>query len=59
MKQKLAKLIELKSIVTLLLIGCTVYLAIVSRVAISPEAFIALVTAVITYYFTRKDTKTE
>ena len=54
MKQKLAKLIELKSIVTLLLIGCTVYLAIVNKIEIQSETFIAIVMSIITYYFTRK-----
>lgn len=57
MKEKFAKLIELKSIVTLLLIGCTVYLAIVNKIEIQPETFIAIVMAVITYYFTRKADK--
>ena len=55
MKDKLAKLVELKSIVTLLLIGCTCYLAITSKFQIAPEFFASIVTAVITYYFTRKD----
>lgn len=57
MKEKLAKLIELKSIVTLLLIGCTCFLAIKSGFAIAPEFFASIVTAVITYYFTRKTEK--
>ena len=56
MKAKLAKLIELKSIVTLALVGCTCYLAIKSNLTIAPEFFASVVTAVITYYFTRKDT---
>lgn len=57
MKEKLAKLIELKSIVTMALIGCTCYLAIKSGFTIAPEFFASVVTAVITYYFTRKDNK--
>lgn len=57
MKEKLAKLIELKSIVTLLLIGCTCFLAVKSDFAIAPEFFASIVTAVITYYFTRKATE--
>jgi hypothetical protein len=57
MKEKIAKLIELKSIVTMALIGCTCYLAIKSGFTIAPEFFASIVTAVITYYFTRKENK--
>lgn len=52
MKEQFSKLVDLKSIVTLALVGATVYGFIVNRVPI--EVFIALVTSVITYYFTRK-----
>ncbi|MBR5286441.1 MAG: hypothetical protein IKU30_06025 [Clostridia bacterium] len=56
MKEKIVeKLLTVKSIVTFILIGVTAYLAIVSRVEISPEFFASVVTAVITYYFTRKE----
>lgn len=55
LRQKLAKLVELKSIVTMALIGCTCYLAIKSGFTIAPEFFASIVTAVITYYFTRKN----
>lgn len=55
MKEKLAKLLCVKSIVTFLLVGATTYLAIVGKVEISSEFFASIVTAVITYYFTRKD----
>lgn len=57
MKEKFSKLIELKSIVTMALIGCTCYLAIKSNFTIAPEFFASIVTAVITYYFTRKENK--
>ena len=57
MKEKFSKLIELKSIVTMALIGCTCFLAIKSNFTIAPEFFASIVTAVITYYFTRKENK--
>ena len=57
MKEKFSKLIELKSIVTMALIGCTCYLACKSNFTIAPEFFASIVTAVITYYFTRKENK--
>lgn len=55
MKDKLTKLVEVKSVVTFALIGVTCYLAVVSKIALSAEFFASVVTAVITYYFTRKD----
>lgn len=55
MKEIVTKLLTVKSIVTFVLIGVTAYLAIVSKVEISPEFFASVVTAVITYYFTRKE----
>lgn len=55
MKEKLMKLLCVKSIVTFMLIGVTSYLAIVGKIEISSEFFASIVTAVITYYFTRKD----
>jgi hypothetical protein len=54
MKEKLKKLAEVKSIVTFALIGTLCYLAIRSRIEISQELFAAVITAVITYFFTRK-----
>lgn len=50
-KDKIAALIDLKSIVTLELVTATTYGFIVKIVPI--EVYIALVTAVITYYFTK------
>lgn len=51
MKDQFSKLIDLKSLITLMLVGVTCYGFIARTVPI--EAFIALVVAVITYYFTR------
>jgi len=50
-KDQLAALIDLKSLITLALVGATVYGFVIQIVPI--EVFIALVTSVITYYFTR------
>ena len=55
MKAKFAKLIDLKSIITLLLIGTVCFLAIINNVELPSEFLASIVTAVITYYFTRKD----
>lgn len=58
-KEKASKLIELKSIVTLLLILTTVfvvvYLTLTGQFTISTDFFVGVVMAVMTYYFTRKD----
>lgn len=55
MKETLKKLLEVKSLVTFALIGATVYLAVYEKVQVPSEFFASVVTAVITYYFTRKD----
>ena len=55
MKKNLANLIKLKTIITLMLIGTVCYLAIINNVQLTAEFLAAVVTAVITYYFTRKD----
>lgn len=61
MKEKIieiiSKLLNVKSIVTFALIGTVCYLAIVNKIAISEEVFIGIVMAVITYYFTKSETK--
>ncbi len=54
MKPKLIKLIDVKTIVTFALIGTVCYLAISSRIRISEEFFAAIVTSVITYFFTKR-----
>lgn len=55
MKEKLCKLIDVKTIITLLLIGTVCALAAMQRVNIPSEFFASIVTAIITYYFTRKE----
>lgn len=55
MKDVWKKLLTVKSIVTFALIGVTSYLAVVQRVELAPEFFASVVSAVITYYFTRKE----
>ena len=49
----IADLINIKSIVTLSLIGCLIFLVIKDK--ISAEAFMGVLSSVITYYFTRKE----
>ena len=49
MKEKLKKLLTVKSIVTLVLTGVFAYLAIIGKV--SPEMFITIFTVIIGFYF--------
>ena len=56
-KEKLAKLVEVKSIVTFALVGVLCYLAVKQDTPIPTELYTAVVTAVITYFFTRKTDK--
>lgn len=51
--ERICKLLEVKSLVTFALIGAVVALAIRQNVAIPSEALVAIVTAVVTYFFTR------
>lgn len=53
MKEKLAKLIDLKSIITLALAGTLVYGFIVGK--IETKDFLIYVAMVFTYYFAKKD----
>ena len=53
-KAKIAKLIDVKSILTLLFAGLLAYIVITG--AEVPELFKYAMTSVITYYFTRKNT---
>lgn len=53
MKEKIAKLIDLKSIITILMVASLVYGFIVNK--ISASEFIPLVTMILTFYFTKKD----
>ena len=60
MKSKLAKLIDVKSIVTLILTGVFAYLAIIAK--ISADNYMTIFTVVIAFYFgtqTAKQTSTE
>ena len=60
MKAKLAKLIDVKSIVTLVLTGVFAYLAIVG--AITAENYMTIFTVIIAFYFgtqTAKQNSTE
>lgn len=49
MKEKIAKLIDIKSIVTLVLCGVFAYLSIIGKIV--PEQFITIFTVVISFYF--------
>lgn len=53
MKEQLAKLIDLKSILTIIVVVAMVYGYISNR--FSEELFASIVTMILTYYFTRKN----
>lgn len=57
MKQKIAKLIDLKSIITLLLISGLMYGFITGK--ISADDFMEIVSIVIVFYFAKTDKKTD
>lgn len=57
MKEKIAKLIDLKSIITILMI--TALIAGWFKGMVTGEQFIPLVTMIITFYFAKKDSKTD
>ena len=52
MKEKLAKLIDVKTIVTFSLIGTVVYLAVTGK--IEPKDIIMMTMVTLTFYFTKK-----
>jgi hypothetical protein len=54
---RIADLIDLKSIVTLILIGTVCFLAIRQNVPISTDLIAATIGSVITYYFMRQKDK--
>lgn len=54
MKEKIAKLIDLKSIITLALAGTLIYGFIANKV--ETKDFLIYVAMVFTYYFAKKDT---
>ena len=53
MKERFAKLIDLKSIITILMVGGLVAGWFINKV--SSEQFIPLVTMILTFYFAKKD----
>ncbi len=55
MKDKLAKLLDVKSIVTFALIAVVCVQTIRQNVDLPSEFVASIVTAIVTYYFTRKD----
>lgn len=56
-KEKIAKLIDLKSIITILMVGALTYGFIVNK--IDTSEFIPLVTMILTFYFTKTSDKKE
>lgn len=57
--ERLAALIDVKSIVTFALIGTLCYLAISQNVALPSELLASIISAVITYFFTKKVNQNE
>lgn len=58
MKEKIAKLLDVKSIVTFALIAVVCIQTIRQNLNLPSEFVASIVTAIVTYYFTRKDDKT-
>lgn len=52
MKNKIADLIDVKSIVTFTVIGVFAYLAVIGKV--EPKDFMIIVTSIITYFFAKR-----
>lgn len=55
MKNRLAKLIDLKSIITILITACLIYGFIVDKV--NNEQFMTIATMIFTFYFAKKSDK--
>ncbi len=55
LSENMAELVKVKTLTTLALVGTLCVLAFRSGLIISEELFAAVVTAVITYFFTRKN----
>lgn len=55
MKQKIAKLVDLKSIITIIITSCLVYGFITNK--ISNEQFMTIATMIFTFYFAKKEKK--
>lgn len=52
MKERIAKLIDLKSIVTILITGALIYGFVVNK--IEPKDFMMIVAMIFTFYFSKK-----
>ena len=59
MRERIAKLVDVKTFVTFALIGTTCYLAVRNNVQLSAEFVASIVTAVVTYFFTRKGSESD
>jgi len=57
MKQKIAKLIDLKSIITIVITACLVYGFVVGKV--NNEQFMTIATMIFTFYFAKKEKNKE
>ena len=55
MKKQITKLIDLKSIITIVITSCLVYGFVVGKV--SNEQFMTIATMIFTFYFAKKDKK--
>ena len=53
MKDKIAKLIDLKSIITILITGSLIYGFVVNK--INAEQFMTIATMIFTFYFAKKE----
>ena len=51
--QAIIELLKVRTLITLAIIGVMSYLAIIE--SIEPETFMAIASAVVTYYFTRRE----
>lgn len=52
MKEKISKLIDLKSIITILITGCLIYGFVVDK--INNEQFMTIATMIFTFYFAKR-----
>ena len=57
MKDKIAKLIDLKTIITIAMTGAMIYGFVVEK--ITPEQFMTIATMIFTFYFAKKDNDTK
>lgn len=53
MKEKFARLIDLKTIITIAMTGAMIYGFVVEK--ITPEQFMTIATMIFTFYFAKKD----